>query len=138
MKLISIIFLMISGFSAFGTTTLSKIEVNRVMDATDFPESTTQKLMGVANGEILLFSTRPSESLLVDCKEGSGKLNYSSFSEGEESVRQDFAFDSIEKCESFSALVSGDKDQIGVSTRVEINLDFINSKIKSIHFSEDL
>lgn len=136
MKLISIIFLMITGFNAFALD--SKIEVSKVMDAADFPEQTTQKLMGVANGEILLFSARPSESLLVDCSEGSGKLNYSSFSEGAESTRQDFAFDSTEKCESFSALIAGDKERIGVSTRVDIELDFERSKIKSIHFSEDL
>ncbi len=138
MKLLSIIFLMIASATAMASDSSYRVEVNRAMDASDFQERETQKLMGVADGEILLFSTRPSESLLIDCSEGNGKLNYSSFSEGAESVRENFSFDSIAKCEAFGALVSGDKEKIGVSTKIDIDLDFGTSKIKSIHFSEDL
>lgn len=138
MKLLSLILIMLAAVNVYALEDGQKIEINKVMDATDFPERVTQKLMGVDNGEILFFTSQPGESLTLDCTVGTGNLNYSAYSKGADSVREDFAFDSTEKCEAFSALITEDKDKIGVSSRLEVELDFGAQKIKSILISENL
>lgn len=109
------------------------------MDADSFEDQTSKELMGVENGQVLLFTATPSESLLIDCSEGSGSLAYALYAAADDSAQKsNFAFDSLAKCEAVRDMLRGEKARIGSESSISITLDFEALKIKNIHFSEGL
>lgn len=141
MKLLKLIsaFLLVTSFMSAAQADEVELKISKILDRESFEDQTSRELMGVANGEILLFTATPSESLSVDCSSGKGKMNYTLYSaENAETKRSEFTFDSLEKCEAFAAMAQGQKESVGVESNITIGLNFGSGKIKSIHFSEGL